>query len=442
MNCIPGLRIWRSFRTGQAGKGKTVIAICLLFYAACGASASESPEATEHRIYDIRYLVFVDPASGTAKVELKLLQPRALLRELVMQPDFERLGSFEGDGTLQIDEQVVRWNPPTTGGALRWTVKIKHRRNDSGYDAWLDPDWGLFRAEDIIPRARTRSLRGAHSRTQLKFKLPNRWSAVTQYYSKNGQFDIDNKARRFDEPSGWIALGDIGIRRDTIAGMRVAVVGPTGHSIRRLDTLALLNWTLPELARLLPNLPARLTVFSAGDPMWRGGLSAPQSLFVHAERPLISENATSTLLHEVMHSSLGITAVPGYDWIIEGLAEYYSLELLGRSGSISTRRHEQATRQQAKWAADAEQLCTPISSGATTAMAVKIFGELDQEIRRKSDQKSSLDDVVRSLALATSPIDLEILITAASKLIVNKPDTLRIDNLPGCRKIVTNSAIS
>ena len=442
MNCIAALKVWRLCRNGRVGNGLTLLASCLILCATNNATASESPDSAEHQIYDIRYHVSVDPASGSADLELELIQSKALLRELVMQPDFARLGSFEGDGRVHVDDQEVRWNPPATGGSLRWTVSINHRRNDSGYDAWLDTEWGLFRAEDIIPRARTRSLRGAHSQTQLKFELPNRWSVVTQYFSKQGQFDIDNTARRFDEPSGWIALGDIGVRRDSIAGMRVAVVGPTGHSVRRLDTLALLNWTLPELARLLPDLPARLTVFSAGDPMWRGGLSAPQSLFVHAERPLISENATSTLLHEVMHSSLGITAVPGYDWIVEGLAEYYSLELLGRSGTISARRHQQATRQQAKWAEDAQWLCSPASSGATTALAVKVFGELDQEIRSMSNGTSSLDDVVRSLALQTSPIDLEVLITAVSNLVINKPDTLRIDNLPGCRKIASDSAIS
>ena len=70
--------------------------------------------------------------------------------------------------------------------------------------------------------------------------------------------------------------------------------------------LALLNWNLPELARAVPNLPRRLTVISAGDPMWRGGLSAPQSIFIHAERPLISENGTSTLMHEIMHICMPI----------------------------------------------------------------------------------------------------------------------------------------
>ena len=43
----------------------------------------------------------------------------------------------------------------------------------------------------------------------------------------------------------------------------------------------------------------RLLIVSAGDPMWRGGLSGPSSMFLHSDRPLISENRTSTLLHEL-----------------------------------------------------------------------------------------------------------------------------------------------
>ena len=51
-------------------------------------------------------------------------------------------------------------------------------------------------------------------------------------------------------------------------------------------------------------------VVGAADPMWRGGLSASNSLFLHADRPLISENGTSTLVHELTHV---ITRVRGAD---------------------------------------------------------------------------------------------------------------------------------
>ena len=217
--------------------------------------------------------------------------------------------------------------------------------------------------------------------------------------------------------------------------IRVAVAGPVDSAIRRMDTLALLNWTLPELSRLLSALPQRLTIVSAGDPMWRGGLSAPQSLFIHADRPLISENATSTLLHEVLHLTLGLSATSGYDWIVEGLAEYYSLELLRRSGTISARRFTRAKADLATWAMSATELCKGSSTGATTALAVGVLADLDDEIRNLSAGTASLDDVTRRLVQVDGRVDLEILTTIAGEIAAGNLDTLHIDKLPGCRTL-------
>ena len=232
-----------------------------------------------------------------------------------------------------------------------------------------------------------------------------------------------------------MVLGELGVRRETISGVRVAVAGPIDNGVRRMDTLALLNWTLPELARLLPDLPSRLTIVSAGDPMWRGGLSAPQSLFIHADRPLISENATSTLLHEVLHLTLDLSAESGYDWIIEGLAEYYSLELLHRSGTISQRRHEQAKTDLAAWAKNAKNLCQGSSTGATTALAVGVLADLDTELRQLTASMANLDDVTRQLTQINGRIDLEQFTAIASEIASANPDTLHIDKLPGCRTL-------
>ena len=111
----------------------------------------------------------------------------------------------------------------------------------------------------------------------MRFDLPANWSVVTAYFGNGNHFDVSNPARRFDQPGGWIVMGQLGVRRESIAGIRVAVAGLGDNSVRRMDTLAFLRWTLPELARLLPDLPSRLTIVSADDPMWRGGLSSSQA---------------------------------------------------------------------------------------------------------------------------------------------------------------------
>lgn len=427
MNCISSF------------KSNSILVLSVAWCAACGepVSAPQAP-ARDPLAYRIDYLVTADPDDNAVHVTLELSQDRALLRELTMWPD-TRASDFEADGELQTSDAEVRWRPPPAGGTLSWRISVPHRRNGGGYDAWLGVDWGLFRAEDIIPRARTRTLKGARSETYLGFRLPRDWSVISQYYGKDGQFRIHNPERRFDQPSGWIVMGELGVRRETVAGVRVAVAGPVGFSLRRMDTLAFLNWTLPELARLLPDLPARITIVSAGEPMWRGGLSAPQSLYLHSGRPLISENATSTLLHELLHVALGVSAKDGYDWIVEGLAEYYSLEILHRSGTISSSRLDSARARLAEWADTAETLCGRTSSGATTALAVSMLYELDQEIRDKSAGETSLDDVARLLAEANTDVDIEILVGIVNSLIDDKPDALHIDRLPGCRNITADN---
>ena len=406
--------------------------------ALCCVVAVAAFAADDELTYGAVYTVRPDPVSGSIGMTLDVTQPRALLRQVSMQPD-ARITEIAADGDLEFTDSGVTWRPPAVGGRMQWRVQVEHRRNGDGYDAWLGDQWGLFRAEDIIPRAATRTLRGAVSDTRLEFKLPTGWSVVTQYFGRDGKFGVANPERRFDQPTGWIIVGRIGVRRDRVAGTRVAVVGPVGQSVRRMDTLAMLNWTLPELARLIPEPLERLTVFTAGEPMWRGGLSAPQSLFVHADRPLISENATSTLLHEIMHLGLGFSANDGYDWIVEGLAEYYTLALLARSGTISASRFDAALADQREWAESAEALCKQNSTGATTALAVWKFAQLDKEIREATGASATLDDLVQAIVSLDRRIDLDTLIASARAIIGRKPDTLDIDNLPGCRNIVANN---
>lgn len=411
-----------------------VLLLSLAWCSACGDTTTNSRLPADPLNYRLDYVIHPDPGTGSVGVTLQLAQAQFLLREMRMQLN-AGISDLNADGDLSITGNNVVWTPPEAGGELSWRIAVPHRRNGDGYDAWLDGRWGLFRAEDIIPRAATRTLKGASSETWLRLVLPNDWSAVTQYFSNDGVIRVDNPSRRFDQPSGWMVLGDLGVRRETISGVRVAVAGPIDNAIRRMDLLALLNWTIPELARLLPDLPPRLTIVSAGDPMWRGGLSAPQSLYIHADRPLISENATSTLLHEVLHMALGLSAREGHDWIVEGLAEFYSLELLHRSGTISARRYAQAKTGLAAWAKDATSLCKPTSTGATTALAVGVLADLDNEIRELTAGTASLDDVTRQLTRTDERIDLDQL-TAVSRKIANANlDTLHIDKLPGCRTL-------
>lgn len=419
-------------------KPALVLIVTLSYCAACRIPVTEAVNSDESMAYSVRYTLTPQPGRDSVDVSMNVRQGSALLREIRF-PNGANLSNIKIDGKAANVVDEVVWQPSSSGGTLQWSVKLGHRRGGDGYDAWLGDDWGIFRAEDVIPRAATRTLRGAFSQTSLQFDVPAEWTTVTAYASNGDRFAVDKPQRRFDQPDGWIATGRLGVRREIIAGVRVAVAGPVGHSLRRMDTLALLNWNLPELVRVLPELPPRLTIISAGNPMWRGGLSAPNSLYVHADRPLISENATSTLLHEVVHSTLRLQAAKGYDWIVEGVAEYYSLELLRRSGTISKSRYALAIDEQRSWSKSAGKLCRPSSRAATTALAVVTLSALSHEIDKRSGGASSIDDVVRDLYQIDKAIDLAALQDIAAQLIGDKSDVLDTDNLPGCRSIETDS---
>ena len=419
MNCISG----------------SILLICLFACTACGAPASETSDGRTSTDYGIHYTITPDPDDGSVSVEMLVDQNRGQLRELTFAISDAQYSDIKADGELIVVDNRVRWSPARFGGSLRWRARVSHQRGDNGHDAWLDRQWGIFRAEDIIPRARTRTLKGAQSKTSMTFVLPSGWSAVSEYSTLLSRIGIENPNRRFDQPRGWMAMGDLGIRREPIAGTRIAIAAPEGQQVRRMDMLALLNWILPELSSVLPESIPRLTVVSAGDPMWRGGLSAPASIFIHASRPLISENATSTLVHELVHVALGVTAESGFDWIVEGLAEYYSLELLQRGGAITARRYQRALEKQREWADDADYLCGSRSSGAVTALAVVTFRDLDKEIRQKSAGKFILDNLLVALSNSQSKVTLIRVADAVTDLLQGPSEVLTSKTLPGCQRI-------
>ncbi|MFM7121226.1 MAG: hypothetical protein ACKOZX_13445, partial [Gammaproteobacteria bacterium] len=240
------------------------------------------------------------------------------------------------------------------------------------------------------------------SRSSLILRGPRGWRFETRYGSVREPVRLPAGERRFVRPTGWMIGGKLGIRRDTIAERKVTVAGPSGERLRSQDFLALLRWNLPTLVDLLPRFPERLLIINAGDPMWRGGLSGPGSLYLHAERPLISADGSSTPIHELLHVGTANEALPGNDWIVEGLAEFYSIEILRRTGTISDSRARRTLAGMAsRAAADNGQLRSP-SAGADTARAVTLFRDLDRELR-KAGAKNGLDVVARPLLDGPAP---------------------------------------
>lgn len=363
--------------------------------------------AADAKDIGVLYTVKIEPASQSALVQMDLTHNSALVSLLDFDLAADRYSEFAGSGVVEREGERLRWKPPQRDAWLRYRVSLTSKRGEGEYDGRVTPDWALFRADDLVPPFRSRFTRGSRASVTLKFELPGDWSVRTRYPQDDGLFRLNDPERRFDRPTGWLVMGDIGARHDDIGATHVAVAAPRGEDVRYLDLLAFLRWTLPHLQALFPDFPARLLLVSAGDPMWRGALSGPDSLYLHRDRPLISGNGTSTVVHELVHVAMGARSAPGADWIVEGLAEFYSLEILRRSGAISAERFEAAHRDLEEWGKEAGDLDVAHSTGATTAKAVGVLREIDRELRAASGDKRSLDDIARALAAEDGPVTVK-----------------------------------
>ncbi len=383
------------------------------------AAETTAPKLT----YDVDYEVRIVPTESSARVTIRIDDPRNGLLSLRFSHDPERHLDFTGDGDVLVEERSVAWTPPKQGGRLRYTVRIDNLRNEHSYDARSTRHWALLRGDSLVPPARVRTDQMAHGISRLRLRLPEGWSAVLPYRRlADGRYEIDNPRRRFDRPVGWMLLGRLGVVRERVAGAYVAIGGPVGQGMRRQDQLALLRWALPPL-REIADLPERIAIVGAADPMWRGGLSGPNSAYLHASLPLISEDGTSPLLHEIVHVWMGARSGTDGDWAVEGLAEFYALEALVRSRTISKRRHERTLeRLERKGRGVRSVVATQKASGAVTARSVGLLRELDEEIRAATDDAKSLDDVVRE--------------------IVGSPDALSLAHFRALCERVTGSALA
>ena len=253
---------------------------------------------------DLDYRVKFLPDSDQAEVSLSLEKGERVLSLGFNLGDENLYTDFAGDGQwTQESPQRGVWQPAKGKAKLTYRVRINHERSAGRYDARMTEDWALLRGDDLVPAVQLRQKNDTELVARLKFDLPKGWKSVETSWPRIGthEFRIDNPQRKFDRPTGWIIAGKIGTRRAKLGDTDVTIAAPVGEGMRRMDILTLLTFVWPEAQAVFPRDPGKLLIVGAGDPMWRGGLSAPKSAYLHASLPLISEDATSPALHEVMH---------------------------------------------------------------------------------------------------------------------------------------------
>src|SRR5690606_3315641 len=130
------------------------------------AAATNAQEDAPHDValdgpYPVLYDVRVVPSEKVAYVKVILSKNARDVTRVTFITDPERHTDFDGDGDISIEGREVSWEPPKSGGELRYTFRIDHLRDAQRYDARVSSTWALFRGDDLVPPARVSTADGA-----------------------------------------------------------------------------------------------------------------------------------------------------------------------------------------------------------------------------------------------------------------------------------------
>lgn len=373
---------------------------------------------------DLDYHVKLLPQSDQAEVRVSLSHGaavRSLNFDLGHAGDYS---DFKADGQWKITGSRGLWQPDADKASLTYRVRLSHARKPGTYEARMTPSWALFRGEDLVPTAHLDQQDGVELVSRLVFELPPGWKSVETAWPRIGKhkFRIDKVSRLFDRPTGWMLAGTLGSRRVRLGDTDVTVASPKGQAMRRMDVLTLLTFVWPQVEAAFPRHPAKLLVVGASDPMRRGAFAARDSIYLNSRTPLVSESGSSPLLREVVQAIGRFNDHDTSDWISEGFGEFYAIELMRRAGGITDERYAAIQARLGKQGKDVISLRGEHVSGATVARAVLVLQELDREIRVKTHNKRSLDDLAQAVMRADSVNTAQFVQLAES--IMGEPSTV------------------
>lgn len=361
-----------------------------------------SSAAWSARKVDLDYHVKLLPQTEQAEVRVSLSQGSA-----VRSLDFDlghdsTYSDFKADGQWKVTGHRGLWQPSADKASLTYRVRLTQARKPGVYEARVTPGWAMFRGEDLVPTARLDQQDGVELVSRLMFELPAGWKSIETAWPRIGKhkFRVDNVSRLFDRPTGWMLAGNLGSRRVRLGETEVTVASPKAQGMRRMDVLTLLTFVWPQVEAAFPRHPAKLLVVGASDPMRRGAFSARDSIFLNSRTPLVSENGGSPLIREVVQAIGRFNDHDSSDWISEGMGEFYAIELLRRAGGVTDERYQAIQARLARESKDVTSLRGEHVSGATVSRAVLVLQELDREIRVKTHNKRSLDDLAQAVMRA------------------------------------------
>lgn len=392
-----------------------------------------SPWVWAAKKVDLDYHVRLLPQSDQAEVRLTLAQGSAVRSLDFDLADGSRYSDFKADGQWQLTPgKVTRgvWRPAADKASLTYRVRISQPRKNNTFEARMTPGWALLRGDDLVPAARLDQQDGIELVSRLAFELPSGWKSVETAWPRIGKnrFRVDNVSRLFDRPTGWMLAGNLGTRRTRLGETEVTVASPRGQGMRRMDVLTLLTFVWPQVQAVYPRHPGKVLIVGAADPMWRGSTAGYESIYLHSRLPLVSESGSSPLLRELAQMFGRISDDDRSDWISEGFAEFYAIELLRRAGGMSDERYQVLHDNLLKVGGKVSSLRGEQASAAQIARAVVLLQELDREIRLQTRNKRSLDDLLHSV-MRLDKVSTRELVTLAESIIGEPSKVLQSDLL-------------
>ncbi len=384
----------------------STIANCMSLVAVMSATVAVAKDT-----FSVDYIVTISekrPEIAQVRWELSGIEE---VRELRLHFPADRLGHFRGTGKLEPITGGLRWLPGGPYAHLTYRARINHVRGQhQRYDSYAASDWIVTRARDMFPRiaidCEPRGNGGPKSRAQLTFRLPAGWhSAAALPVIGPEMYRLNEPGKILDRPRGWFALGKFTLDRQEIADTMVLVARAPGSALAPAEFFHFFGATLPALKKLLAADTETMLLISAPDPMWHGGISGEHSFYMHAKRPLRTPDKTSPYLHEMFHVLQPYKPGADADWIEEGLAEFYSLELQRRAGLIDAAAYRRALGYFARFGSWNVDLTRQPDNAATNNSAPLVMYALDQRIQHATAGKKRLDDVVTRLAKLGGTVD-------------------------------------
>ncbi len=288
------------------------------------------PASETKRILEWEYVVSIpDPASGNVHVEMTLRNLSGIIERVTLLTTDHRDPIANVTGTpetlLTTETGGVSFAVDSNAEKLSFDVRVVRPAFKPGeYLSWVGTDFVLFKAEALALAYTYRYFEGKPFEWvgKVKFVTPDTWR-VEAPWTRDGP-----NAYRLPTgqvlPRGYIVMGPFDAPEEhAVAGrtLRYVRLGEAGSY--EPDFVDYIDRATPYYEAVYgPGTGPHLLAINAPDPMFRGGLGATDSFFVHESADL------RTLAHEYAHvfQQFSVEENPGRSaiWINEGDADYHS----------------------------------------------------------------------------------------------------------------------